>query len=628
MRLRPRTILTADDGTVDVKAAFYPTPPVAAKTKSPPPSIVERINAGEAVEETADLVGGDGGVGPTNEVISRSFYGGLLDEFIQTTENKNQGFDRLYDIYRDMYYFDSVSGCAVDMYSTLPFGDFSLAGIRDEKGLLPFEQSLENMNIRRFMPLFAVNFLVNGMLAAEMVPDKEAKNFVYKDIIPHDSKFVTIEPSLEFGRDPKVTVDLGRAIAQAAVSIKGSVPKTKVIDKNHLVFLIRQGLFNDFRGVSMFKRILPIWLFEKSIMRGTLDQASKRLRSIPLIQVGDEEWVPTAEEMGMLTAVISDAMLDPVGASIVTRSGVNITEFLRPDDFWKYTDISDQTMQIKLRGLGVNEAIISGDATLATIDAAMSVFIERLREFRSSSTQEIFYDRMFPTISANNDITRARYGQMHAKRARKKSIGRRETAGLDLDLDFDLDMSLEMGSSDLKEFDSRRHIIPQVVWHKKLRPEADDAYMQMLDMLEQKGVPIPLQFWAASGGIDLDGMVDSLDEDIQYRESIKDWQDKKKDFAPQEAEGGEFASAIMPVNPLARDYSRQLQLEEARANLMGDGKSRLSTAKGRKVSREKMHKLFAEAAAKIAQRENARDTVDEQEQRQRFGRKTYSYRKK
>lgn len=626
MRLRPRRILTGPSGQLDsTLGSVYPSARTANSTTPNETPAVAYLNKGAHAEEDDDgsqeLAASRSGTDNfgASEIVSRAFYGDLLMDFMPSDESaarNGQGSRLFYEIYRDMYYYDPVAGASVDMYSALPFGDFSLAGISDPKGLRPFEASLENTKMRSMMPHYAVNYLVNGMYVCEMKPKENDNEFVYDSIIPHDPRYVTIEPKLEFGKDPKVTVDIGRAIAEANIGMDYKGDKIRTIPAEHLIYMARSGLFGDHRGTSIYKRILPIWLFEKSIIRGTLDQVTKRLRAIPVITVGDEEWIPSPEQMGQITAVLNDAMMDPVGASIVMRNGVNFSEIMRPDDFWKWGDVTDMVTQMKLRGLGMSEAFISGDATLATVEASMSVFIERLREMRDSATRELFYDRMFPTIAARNNITKARFG-LHSEMGKK--IGRRSREDA---------LYRELADADAPTFDPKKHLLPEVVWHKKLRPEGDEAYVNLLGVLEEKGVPISVQMWAAAGGIDLDKTIQAMDEDIEYRRKMADWAEKKKQFAPKQEGEEEFAgySGVKPMHFATRNYERIQQIEEAAANVI-KGRARLSTSKGRQHSRNRIHRILARAAAELAQQENARDRVNEDKSRSIFGRKTFGYRK-
>jgi hypothetical protein len=83
-------------------------------------------------------------------------------------------------------------------------------------------------------------------------------------------------------------------------------------------------------------------------------------------------------------------------------------------------------------------------------------------------------------------------------------------------------------------------ILPTVSWHKTLQPEADRDYLDILERMEEKGIPITVKAWAAAGGVDLEAVLQTLDEDLRLREEIQEWVGKKG--GDEEDEMGGFAS--------------------------------------------------------------------------------------
>ena len=83
----------------------------------------------------------------------------------------------LFDLYRDIYYHDAVCGSAVDMYSTLPFSEFSIGGA-DEKTLAPYREAIERLNLRTAMPGMTVDYLVTGAYIGSILHSKKQKKIV------------------------------------------------------------------------------------------------------------------------------------------------------------------------------------------------------------------------------------------------------------------------------------------------------------------------------------------------------------------------------------------------------------------------------------------------------------------
>lgn len=70
--------------------------------------------------------------------------------------------------------------------------------------------------------------------------------------------------------------------------------------------------------------------------------------------------------------------------------------------------------------------------------------------------------------------------------------------------------------------------IPNVEWGRSLQPTADRDYLDILQMLEEKGVPVTLRKWAQAGGYDLDEGLSSMDSDIELRKNLQDYKQKLK----------------------------------------------------------------------------------------------------
>jgi hypothetical protein len=254
---------------------------------------------------------------------------------------------------------------------------------------------------------------------------------------------------------------------------------------------IPRRTFSFGEGVSLFKRVLPIWLIEKNLYRGTLIESGRRQRGIMQVQVGDgDSWDPTTEEMEFITDLLLNADADPIGAVVTTKLGVQINEFRQGGDFWKITDIWDQTTQYKLRSMGVSESFLSGEATLANTEANLSVFIEYMRAYRDRMTRDVFYNKIFPLISLMEGLVVTRNGKVIRK------------SGL---MDGGLDEVM------YRMNDGSRLFIPSVHWEKQLRPEQDQGMLDTLRAMTEMGLPVSMRAIAAAGGYNLNQLL--MDQD-------------------------------------------------------------------------------------------------------------------
>lgn len=225
--------------------------------------------------------------------------------------------------------------------------------------------------------------------------------------------------------------------------------------------------------------------------------------------------------------VHNSADSDPLGAVVATRTGVQVEEVRSGGDFWKVTDFSDSILPYKLRALGISEAFLSGDANYNVADASMTIFVEMLRAYRDMLTRKFFYDRLFPLISMVNGYTVNAKGRISIREDLKKA---------------------ESIADGLRRMnDGSKLLIPSVIWAKQLKPEGDSTYLDMLNSMTEKGVPVPLRVLAAAGGLNLDELLRQKDDDLDARKQIQEYTKAISKINPPPAEEGTGEAAMSAV---------------------------------------------------------------------------------
>jgi hypothetical protein len=102
--------------------------------------------------------------------------------------------------------------------------------------------------------------------------------------------------------------------------------------------------------------------------------------------------------------------------------------------------------------------------------------------------------------------------------------------------------------------DGSKLLIPTIHWGKQLKPEGDSAYMEMLNQMSEKGIPVPLRVMAAAGGLNIDDLLRQQDEDIDTRRKLQEYQKKLEEFkAPAEGEGEDEMAEASALIALASD---------------------------------------------------------------------------
>ena len=532
------------------------------------------------------------GAKPSSQMVLSSItgnHGELMLSGIMPTEDEVA----LRKFYRDMYYHDSVCGSCVDMMSTLPFSEYSLTGA-DDKELEIFYSALNRLNIRNALPEISLEKMVNGAFCSTLVFDTKTKNFA--DMLVHNLDDCTFRESPLYSADPEIEVRNNQPVRNMLNSLQSpyfqkqyqSLPiKLRealhsdgyILDPLTTLYLARNVFPSRKVGISLFKRVLPIYLLEKTLWRGTLVESAKRLRSMRHATAGDDVWEPSPDDLNAIVSAIQEAEMDPLGGIIATRNSVQIQEITQGGDFWKITDVIDNTTPMKLRALGISETFLSGEANFATMDISMNVFIENMAWNRSMTTHKIFYNKLFPIIAQMNEL------YTDDKKPKKGNL-------------------LEQLN------DSTNYVIPTIHWHKQLRPSTDKDMLDTLNTLQEKGVPVSLRALAAAGGVSLESMLDEMQDDADIREKIKKFLEKNGGEAmtegheanPDADDSGEDFSMSKLMNPnklhkvgvLARDYGNASEIigtgktgkpkailnqkkanEEANANIVGS-LSRLS----------------------------------------------------
>lgn len=464
----------------------------------------------------------------------------LLEGMAYDTDDKY-----LFNIYRDIYNFDPIGGSFVDMFSTLPYSDYTFGGAKDSL-LEPYYETNERLKINSMLPAITTDRMVTGAHVSSMLYNKQQKKFL--DLMCHRYDHIDVFPLPFNNQDPilewNVPEDTRSVMQRDNDRVKrlreyiGSDLCAKIdggdkieLDPLGTIWLPRRP-YSTGPGQSVYKRILPVWLIEKNLYRGTLIESGRRQRGILHAQLGDGmEWEPSVDELQYVTDLLLAADADPIGAVIATRMGVTVNEFRQGGDFWKITDIWDTTTQYKLRALGASEALLSGDATFANGETGMMAFMESLAASRNDLTRRLFYEKIFPLVAVINGLAVNRSGNVVKKSGMMKGDA------------MDIMERMQDGS---------KLFIPTVHWSKKLRPESDQGQMEALRALTEMGVPVPIRAIAAAGGYSLDQMVGDQDENLAMQRKIYDYQRRnaelKKKFGPKEDDaggegGGSFSSA-------------------------------------------------------------------------------------
>lgn len=491
----------------------------------------------------------------------------------------------LQDTYKDIYMYDNICGTAADMKSTLAVSDFTLSGCQDEKRTEVYRSNLERLGFPGVMPKLYLDYYVRGKFISTLIHSSAQKMFT--DQMIHSARDCEVLDSPLYGQAPIIKLKAPTEVkkffgdnskhAQDIVKklhpdfVRNLLGTEVLLDPLATMYIPRSGISGLPMGQSLFRRIVPIYLLEKTLYRGTIAEAQKRQRATLHIQAGSDNWQPVEEDLQMLVGLFQQADLDPVGAIVATRNDITTSDLRPGGDFWKYTDVTDITSTMKLRALGISETFLSGESSYNAMEVALSVFIENTRSDRDYVTREAFTKHLFPLIAHVNNFRLDEKTRHHAVLA-------------NADIQFDI--------ADTSKLD-----IPKLHWHKSLRPEADRDYLEVLDTLGQKGVPVPIAMMAAAGGISMEELIKGFDEDLKYREALFKHAEAMGKFKPKNEEDAsllEMSRGRMGV--FSRNSDRESDPEIFDRTVTGKKKA-VYDQRGR---RNKINKVCAAALKRLA----------------------------
>lgn len=163
----------------------------------------------------------------------------------------------------------------------------------------------------------------------------------------------------------------------------------------------------------------------------------------------------------------------------------------------------------------------SGDATYSNQESARLFFMEKAVNLRKVLTNRTFSNRLFPLIARIHGFVKRTPAEL-SHRVRTTKLTQHE--------------ALSIPNSDL--------IIPEIRWRKQLLNNFDEKKLEILEKMDEKGVPVTLRDWASAGDINIDSQTASLATDTELRQRVAKW---KASFSE---EGSEREARLEFLNSL------------------------------------------------------------------------------
>lgn len=487
-----------------------------------------------------------------NPVFDRLEQGSVLEDWVPRDA---PGINMMF---RRIHLRDAIAGPTVDIYATIPWSEFDVIGIED-KNIRRFYQEAFSMFTPETMTYIAKEFLVIGRLCASLAYN--TKRGYFDNFSPHDPDTLEIRPVPWRGFDPIIDVRLNKPMKEFLASqddrirrIRALLPRSFVekfdlgnssgqgripLEPLTTMFLARRISPFDHVGTSLLTRIVSMWAIEKALMDATVTAARRRAGNLMHITAGiDGVWEPDATEIDNIASLFVQAEEDPVGAVVATRTGVTASEVRQGGQVWKVSDEWAFLSESKMRALGVSEALLSGDATFSNMETSRSLMVEQILAFRQQLTDQIF-EKIGTTLARTHGFTndkkrassngqiriapgRAESAYRHVLRAAKeaeRAYANNEISDEEYEA-FRRQLKKSPMMDDALRIPREQLAIPKIQWRKDMKPRQDEGYMQLLEKMEEKQIPVPIRMWAVAADYDIDAAIEMLPEDAELKARI------------------------------------------------------------------------------------------------------------
>lgn len=415
-------------------------------------------------------------------------------------------------MFRIMFSRGVIEGPVVELISELCWSDFDLAGIRDKEVLNTYMASKEAVKPERQFDFMTKEYLILGRVVLQLILDPTQG--IWSDLVIHDTDYLKITPIPRSNYMPKIDLipspDLqawARSTDPRDIESRKGIPQTLIdqfmqsrpipMDPVVTAYLPRRSFFNDPFGTSFYIRNIPLWGLEKSLINATLTGHRRRSGPITQIAVGSENWEPTPEQIDAHVAAYTAAEEDSVSSTIGTRYDVQFNQIRGSlQEMWKWQDEWSFLQEAKLKMFGVSDALLTGDANIDTTTAP-TTFLERLKAHRAYVTDAFLIQKFFRGLATVHDY-------------RKRTPA-------------ELSHRIRIENPD------RELILPTIVFQKSLDTAADQARADLLDKMEEKGLPVNLaETNRALGGGELMDRMRSAVEDLEFRLNMMKFNQLKK----------------------------------------------------------------------------------------------------
>ncbi len=416
--------------------------------------------------------------------------------------------ERQNTIWRTYYELDPIIGSATDLFSDLPWSDYSLSGVEDKTILHTYEDSLTKLSLPTLMPAMTKELMIKGKVIPHLIFSNALGYWIHCSV--HDPSYVGVQgvgisgapPILDLIPTPEMQW-MAKSMDPRLQSFRRKLPpelinailagKTIPLSNLNATYIARKTCVYDTMGTSLYTRLFQTKMYEDALWNAALAVARRNAVPLRVFKLGDPAsgWFPSQGDYDSFLAQLEQAELDPA-AVLIYHFGLDIEYVGTSDKFLKVSEEYDFLKSLKLAALGVPESILGGEAVFSSADAGLQVMIERLAALRQKFMLEWIIPKVLKPIALANEFYQT---------TRMDAI-RRIRRGVPVKTEDDL-------------------VIPTVRWNKSLEVR-DSFLMEVYKDLMERGFVSNKSYASMAGGIDLSAEVENLAEDKRLRDRAKE----------------------------------------------------------------------------------------------------------
>lgn len=438
---------------------------------------------------------------------------------------------------RYFYMREPIVGGVIDLHSELPHSAARLLGIPDNSVLQHYEDAVERVNLWATNIEITKEFNKIGEAYPYLRWDSDKGNWSH--IILQNQDFIDIDPSMFAEEEDKYYLTADPRIKNLLQNnnynnraVKEKLPNDFVRtimygDRFPLPFdemdlfvpLIRRSGPSDVRGTSLIDRLFKALIYEDKMIDAQSAIIDNFINPLRMFKIGNDKFTPNPEQLDAFQELLMNKQFDP-NFYLITHNAVTYESHSLAADVMSLGPEYERIDKIKMIGLGISQAFITGEATYASAHVSLQTIISRYRTLRHMLEAQ-FISKFFKIIAERNEFYKPSLKELNGQF--RDSARRRDPNEL---------------------------LIPKLDWEKKLTIREEESYLNFLSGLMGK-MPISHNtFFSALGLSFKDELLSSQEDDnLQKRLGItikKDFSDRatNPEEGGDEAEGGSLFGGI------------------------------------------------------------------------------------